>query len=131
MMLADKVALRRMAEIRLQLQCRVAESSQQEHRLTVIKRNIDRELVMLDHIAAAFTRLVGGERQQVAEQCLAIRAEISRPSDESDRVTDLLLVERARQSSIRADAARCAGARLQDRPACPDHCLARVAGSAR
>lgn len=90
------------------------ESEHHEHRLTILKKDIDLELGVLEVMAGTFERFSGASEKHVSKvtaRCLSMRTELTKLAGraELDPATDLLLKEQARQSEMRAEAAMHCG----------------------
>eukprot|EP00962_Isochrysis_galbana_P026120 scaffold8084_cov90-Isochrysis_galbana.AAC.1 len=108
----DLMAKRQMADLRLVLSAKISEDKDQAHRLTVLQRDLDKEMHMLRGIAEAFDAHASPDKGHVAHvtsRCLALRAGlIHKSGEELDRGTALLVEERERQADMRQHAEQCA-----------------------
>jgi hypothetical protein len=100
----DQMAKRQMADLRLGLTAKIGEDKEQEHRLTVLKRELDKELQLLRGIVEAFDAHASPDQTHVAHvtsRCLALRAGlIYKVGQELDGGSALLVGERERQADM-------------------------------
>jgi hypothetical protein len=108
----DQMARRQMADLRLGLSAKISEDEEQAHRLTVLKRDIEKELHMLRGIAEAFNVHARPDQAHVVHvtsRCLALRAGLIHGAGEQlDRGSALLVDERERHADMRQHAEQCA-----------------------